>query len=199
MKSLKLKKICVFLITFLIIIILFCLFFFHITISVSDLNKFCITNSDINSKSFTREEIETNPNYAFWVSNDKNIKDKQELFIFREISFGFIQNTNRFVFISNQTSGVNEKVSSTILTPIDVHGREMPTNLMLFWSSNPYDISTYLIKFQENGNMCTLEGMVSSEQEFIVSLPKLGIDDYTNRTFIEAYFYDTNGNLVDKK
>lgn len=182
----------------LILLVLSYLIFILRTIKLSNLQHYCTSNSAVNSKSFTRTEIETNPNYAFWVSSDKNVVDKQELFIFREVSFAFIKDTNRFVYVNSTSNNSIEKVSSIMFTPNNAYGKKMDTNLLVFWSGNSYGISTYLFKFQENGNICTLEGGVSSEQEFIISLPKIGIDDGVNREFIGAYFYDIDGNLVYK-
>ncbi|MDE7299434.1 MAG: hypothetical protein K2N94_11485, partial [Lachnospiraceae bacterium] len=137
-----------------LIIILVCLaVFITKTMSVNDTYQYCINNTTVGATSFIRYGIGSESSYAFWVAGD-GVSDLQELFIFRKTPFGLIESTaewDRFSFVYHASTGLDEIVDSVMFTPRDSKNQKKTINVIVFYSSNKYNISRHIFTIEENG------------------------------------------------
>ena len=193
MKKKFIIGVIIFLLIAIAILTLFVTNFYNTTLSSADMEKYCIDHSQTKATSFKRFETQSEPLYAFWVST--NAKTQEELFIFKNTFIGNID-LDRFAYVNQVTSHENANVGSVKFAPRDKNGKKTNVNMLVYYSSNKSQISQYVIDYQENGDMCTRKGQVTSNNPFIVCIPQLGTLHGMVRKFESIQFFDRDGNLI---
>lgn len=87
-------------------------------------------------------------------------------------------------------------VGSIYFTPKDKSGNLTKTDLLLYYSSNPCNISKCRYIMEIDQNLSTIEEAIDPDDCFILMIPDLGAADGHSGKVTEAFFYDSSGKLV---
>ena len=160
--------------------------------------EYCMEHSEIGASEFSAYGVTKLNGYMFWVSDSKEEPYQQELFIFRkELLWGCID-MQRYVFVK-QVTGTDNQVVSTVQLEAKSEFANRETTAILFFSSNPSEITKYRISFQENGRFVELHGGVTQLRSFVIGFLELGSGEYLHRVYEGAIFYDENGNIIEEE
>lgn len=166
-------------------------------ISISDIERVSVSNSQVKASRFQAFQYPDYPRYIFSLAEDVGIDQPQELIIFEEKSLFFLKQTGRFaptMAVGNEED--LDIVGSIYFTPKDRNGKLSPTDLLLYYSSNPCNISKckYIMEIDQNAS--TIEEALDPDDGFILMIPELGTIDGHSKKVTEVFFYDHSGKLV---
>ncbi|MCM1115901.1 MAG: hypothetical protein NC397_10460 [Clostridium sp.] len=126
-----------------------CLFF---SSTIDDLEGFCQENSFRNATKFDIESTSDLSGYIFAVSQNGDESQGQELFVFREKSFGIVKNTDRFVLEYQSDKNASADVGSYMFKPY-VNDKKSDENYLVFYSDNSIGAvqAKLITSYNENG------------------------------------------------
>lgn len=159
-----------------------------------DFDKVCSENSHKNATEFYMISCGFD-GYFFFVSENGDKNAGQELFVFREESFGLIKKTGRYIL--DYHSGQNDEkiVGSYLFKPI-IDEKKADKSYMIFYSSNSQKINKCILKTEYLESMKRIKKEVVFEtselQSFIFTSSPLSADE----KITEAKFYDSDSNLI---
>lgn len=133
--------------------------------------------------------------YLFLVSENGDKDSGEELFVFREESFGLIKNTGRYILVYHSGQN-NEKIVGSYLFKPTIDKKKSDENYIIFYSSNPQKIHKCVLKTEYFDNTSKVQKEIVIEtselQSFILSSPPLKADE----KITEAKFYDSDSKLI---
>lgn len=166
-------------------------------VSLSEIEKASISNSQAQASQFQAFQYPEYPHYVFSLAENVQIGQAQELIVFEEKPLFFFKDTNRF----SPTMAVgNEEdldiIGSVYFTPNGQNGNLTETDLLLYYSSNPCNISKckYILEVDQDSSI--IEEAIDPDDCFILMIPDLGTANGHSRKVLEASFYDESGKLV---
>lgn len=173
-----------------------CLFvyFLSTTYSAVNCNVYCIENTVREATSFSRISDDKHFRYAYWVAQDGNEQEPQELFVFREKSFWPFTRTNRWT--PDVSSQVIPIVGSLYFTTYNDDGTPETTNTLVLFSSNKKEIGLCRYTQLINGKEEVKEIGIQTGSHFVLFFPELGTKDGLTTQMKSAYFYDEEGNFI---
>lgn len=172
--------------------------YFTKTYSGKKMMEYCCSNTKVEATEFEVLAVTNLNGYKFYIAKNQSNQYQQEMFIFRkELLLGFID-LDRYI-MEKQIVGAKDAAVSTVQFKAKIRFAKTETEVILFFSSNPGQISAYTIYYQENGHFAELDGEVSMEEAFVIGLTELGNGDYLHRIYECAVFYDQEDNIIEVK
>lgn len=166
---------------------------FNNSIGAAEIEEYCINKSTIDAAQFKRFGYSGTPNYAFWVSEYTG--SEQELFVFIKKTICGID-LNRFSLVIAATSNPESDVGSIKFTPRSENGEKRDTSLLIYFSSNPNQISRYHVTYLKDGDIFEQDESISIDQAFVICIPDLGISASTSKKIQNVKFYDVDENII---
>ena len=168
------------------------------TYPATEMKEYCLSNASENSVDYYPAGVNQLEGYRFWIAENEADEYQQEMFIFRKELLWGIFDLERFSFV-HQVVGSEGQMVSSVQFDAKSQFADEETTVVLFFSSNPENITYYKIKFQENGVYGEITGGVSQEDPFVVGIMEVGSHDYISRVYEGAEFYDENYQILESE
>lgn len=168
------------------------------TYSVSESFSYCEDNTHVEAEEFYVSEISQLEGYRFYVACGQDETSGQEMFIFRKKLLLGIFDIDRYEFIHHVKGSPNQPVSSLEFEAKGTYAKE-ETGVVLFFSSNKQNISSYQISYQENARYCEVTGYVATEMPFATAMVGVGNSEYSNKIYLGAIFYNEDNDVIATK
>lgn len=177
-------------------ILAYILNFYVTTLTGKEMRLYCQNNTSTNSTDFMRYETTSLQQYAFWVAEYNEQLVQQEMFIFRKKLLFNLFDVNRYIYSHQAIGNMDQIVGSVLFNPRDIYGKKSQTSTIIFFSSNPSHIAKFILKFEENTALCTMEKKLTTQKPFVVEFTGIGVKDNVTRDFREIKFYDENNKVI---
>ena len=143
-------------------------------VSLSEIEKASVSNSQAQASQFQAFQYPDYPHYVFSLAENVGIGQPQELIVFEEKPLFFFKDTNRFaptMAVGNEED--LDIIGSLYFTPKDANGNASQTDLLIYYSSNPCNISKckYTIAIDKNSD--TIEESIDPDDCFLLMIPLL--------------------------
>ncbi len=194
------KKVLAFLVSILLLACIaggiFAFHFYSTTMSEAEIKAYFPQNSKSGATDFGKYVDFGYMNYAFYVAEDRDFGEQEELIIFQEKPFGPILRTKQWVHISSNCD--SNIVGKFLFRPVLESGLEENTQLLLLFSSNAEKMVRCVYTYAENDVERSAEKRFAENEYFIFSVNNLGIKNGIDKQMRDAKFYNAQGGLVHR-